>query len=259
MEKSYIKLRHIGPQELIETDPWPYCIINDRFYSDVSGRFGPFCDECRKLMSLRCSKKWDKACDVYSMNVDPNVPDEILASMGFEPSVQDLPEGKKHLLRTFVTKYCKKYSYPDVDNTTDPTMVQLGKCFYKSSNFNRNVAISPQIGEYEGDCIGTCDAIDISKIDKNDKLFQLIKNDPELMLHLKPKIQSMINNSNDKHTLIEDLGLNKEGSTSIEDLGFSEPVKKPIAVKSAYSSILIYIILVVIILIIVGMVFLKNK
>lgn len=137
---EYLPYAEYGPAEPLEADPYAQCLTGDFFYS--GNALGPLSTACKIFMAQRCAKRWDNACEVYSMNTKPNMPNELTTS--FEDIYTNIPEGQKFIRNTADRKFCT-YTGP--------------KCFATFSDFNPTAPNTPVLTQYGGECFKVCNKI----------------------------------------------------------------------------------------------------
>jgi hypothetical protein len=161
---SYPSLYHealdLGPGTIIQDDPFPCClgIGGERF--NCGDKYGEKSLPCKRYMTQRCVKNWDKACDIYSTHTSTFTADRYAMKSGIEASI-----GDQFIRQVIEKRYC--------------TVGGGLNCKLRCEQFNATIPNSPEICDYDGNCEITCDQFTRDAI-LSDPLIDRILNKPNI-------------------------------------------------------------------------------
>lgn len=152
---SYLELKTI-PLSLSSTDPAHCCVGYKYKWLCGGNRNGPDSTECNRLMSNRCSKKWDSLCETYSKDKGGTW------SNNYEiKEERNFGTGDKFIRDVVRSKFCK---------------VKVSKkCRLDCDVFRGDDTDSPVVCGHYGDCTQTCDAIEAKDL-KDESLNKCLEN-----------------------------------------------------------------------------------
>lgn len=126
MQSAYSKIINFGPNKMdYNANPLSYCMnsnLDNNFTKGATGDlYGQHSAKCQMFMSDYCARKWDGNCEIASMNINSNYPNNI--SMNDDIDSMNLTAGEILIQNTASKKYLVEHynSYWEYE-PFDPTV-----------------------------------------------------------------------------------------------------------------------------------------